>query len=102
MVNVRIDEDDVIDMLLDRLNYWTDDIVTHKLYEGYYERMVYDGCFDGMELNVMSIVDNDYVNWLDVITEEDFENYHIDDEYDERIEARYEDDDATYYLVRSC
>lgn len=89
MISVMIDEDKLIDMLLERLGFWTDDPDTLKLYEMYYENMVYGGCFDGAELDIMAIVDNDYVNWLDVISAEDFDNYNIEDENDERIVAHY-------------
>lgn len=102
MVTVRIDETDMLNLLMDRVAFWTDDDVTTTLFEMYYENMIESGCFDSMEFNVMSIVDNDYVNWLDVITEDEFENYHIEDEDDERIEARNEEDGETYYLVRCC
>lgn len=87
MVNVKIDEDTLIDMLMDRVAFWTNDSDTLDLYEQYYTNAVWGGVFDGAELDVMAIVDNDYVNWLDVITEEDFENYNIEDENDERIVA---------------
>ena len=36
-----------------------------------YESYVYGGCFDGGDFDVMSIVDNDYVNWCTVISEGD-------------------------------
>lgn len=99
---VRIDEYDALEMLMDRLKFWTDDDVTTKLYEQYYEGIISNGVFDGAEFNVMSIVDNDYVNWLDVITKEDFENYNIENDEDERIETSLVDDDVTYYLIRNC
>lgn len=68
---VNIDNDRAVDMLLERLGYWTDDITTHRLYEAMYEHYVYDGCFDGGDFDIMTIVDNDYVNWCTVITEDD-------------------------------
>lgn len=97
---VRIDNDEAYDMLMERLEFWTDDFVTTQLYSIYYENLIDSGCFDGGEFNVRSIVDNDYVNWLTVITHDEFENYHIEDESDERIEAIYEDDEERYYLLR--
>lgn len=102
MVYVGIDENDMLNMLMGRLAFWTDDDVTTKLYEQYYERMIDEGCFDGAEFNVMSIVDNDYVNWLDVVTKDDFDNYYIENENDERVMESYYDDDNNekYYLIR--
>lgn len=99
MVTVRIEEDDLLDMLMERVGFWTDDSITLELFEQYYENMVYEGCFEGAELNIMSIVDNDYVNWLDVVYEEDFDGYHIEDENDERIVAKTKDGDENVYLV---
>ena len=68
---VNIDNDRAVDMLLERLEHWTDDITTHRLYETMYENYVYGGCFDGGDFDIMAIVDNDYVNWCTVITEDD-------------------------------
>lgn len=68
---VKIDEAMAVDMLLERLEYWTDDFTTHKLYEAMYENYVWCGCFDGGEFDIMAIVDNDYVNWCTVISEGD-------------------------------
>lgn len=62
MINIKIDEYEALEMLMERLKYWTDDDVTTRLFEGMYERYLNDGCFDGAEFDVMSIVDNDYVN----------------------------------------
>lgn len=66
---VNIDNDKAVDMLLERLSYWTDDETTHKLYESMYENSVYGGVFDGEEFDIMYIVDNDYVNWCEVVSE---------------------------------
>ena len=87
MINVMIDEDDLFNMLMDRVEFWTTDSRVLDLFGQYYDNMIQAGCFDGTELNIMSIVDNDYVNWLNVISKEDFENYNIEDENDERIVA---------------
>ena len=72
-ITVEIDEDTAIEMLVDRVKYWTDDNDTIELFEQYYTNMVEGGCFDGGEFNVMSIVDNDYVNNTSITTREDFE-----------------------------
>ena len=72
MITVKIDEADLLDMLVDRVGYWTDDRDVLKLYEQYYDSMVYGGCFDGAELDINSIVDNDYVNWLTVVDREEY------------------------------
>ena len=73
MISVRINEDDLFEMLMNRLKTWTDDDDTIELFEQYYDHMVYGGGFDGAELNIMSIVDNDYVNNTFIVTREEYE-----------------------------
>lgn len=98
MIKVLIDEQDLLEMLIDRLNVWTDDKDVINLYSMYYENMINCGCFDGMELNIMVIVDNDYVNYLEVITADEFDNWDIESPEDERIEVT----DGRFYLIRTC
>ena len=66
MVTVQIDESDLLDMLVERVKYWTDEKSTVDLFAGYYQSMIDGGCFDGAYLNVSLIVDNDYNNNLSV------------------------------------
>lgn len=75
MANVVIDDSDLLDMLMERVDFWTDDPTTHALFYDMYENAIESGIFEGCELNVMSIVDNDYVNWCDVIDDGDEENF---------------------------
>ena len=63
---VKVDESLALDMLMNRVNYQTDDEEVYHLYEAMYENYVYEGVFAGGEFDVMVIVDNDYVNWCDV------------------------------------
>lgn len=111
---VNIDNDTALNMLMDRVSHWTEDITTHRLYEAMYESYVDGGVFDGGDFDVMTIVDNDYVNWCTVIAEGDeayedikklYEEQGLGDiscEYDLNhgysfIEAEYDD----CFLVRS-
>lgn len=111
---VNIDNDTVLEMLLNRLEHWTDDDTTYRLYEEMYEHYIDGGCFEGGEFDVMSIVDNDYVNWCTVISEGDEAYEDIKKLYDKEgctdisceydlnhgysfIEAEYDDS----FLVRS-
>lgn len=71
MVNVKLNEDDVVNVLIERLRYWTQNEDTIELYEQMYRDYVEGGCFDGIELDVMQIVDNDWVNWCDIIGDDD-------------------------------
>ena len=68
-VSVQIDADEMVNALVSRLSEWTEDEDVIALYEQMYENYVYGGCFGESEFDVMAIVDNDYVNWCDVICE---------------------------------
>lgn len=61
-ITVKIDEDTALDMLMDRLSVWTSDTDTIELFSDMYEKYIDDRVFDGVDFDVMVIVDNDYVN----------------------------------------
>ena len=73
MVKVNIDEDTLLELLVDRVKSWTDDEDTLELFEQYYEHAVYSGCYEGADLDIMAIVDNDYVGNTTITTREEFE-----------------------------
>ena len=98
MITVRMDEQDAIDLLVNRVEHWTDDSEIIDLFEEYYTNMVEGGCFDGADFNVMSIVDNDYVNNTSTVTREEFEKdrkEYIQNELKDRLEDLEEDDETT-------
>lgn len=68
---VNLSEETVVDMLVERLSYWTEEETTHELFRRMYTSYAESGCLEGVELDVMVIVDNDYVNYCDVISEGD-------------------------------
>lgn len=74
MVMVNIDNDTLVDMLIDRLKVWTQDNETISLYRKMYDNYCDSGVFDGSELDVNNIVDNDYVNYCNTVekSEKDF------------------------------
>lgn len=72
MVTLNIDEETLLELLIDRVKYWTDED-TLELFNQYYENQVYGGCFEGANFDVMSIVDNDYVNNLTITDRAEFE-----------------------------
>ncbi len=74
MVTVKIDDDDLLEMLVNRLDYWTDDRDIKDLYSKMYEHLIDGGCFEGAELDISVIVDNDYINYCTIIDDSD-ENY---------------------------
>ena len=99
MVTVTINEDTLLKMLLDRLEYWTSDEDVIALYRNYYEKLIDCGCFEGCELDVATIVDNDYCNNLIVLNKEDFEDYGVEGFVDDKIVTFNEEKDL--YLIRT-
>ena len=99
MVTVTIDEDILLEMFLDRLEFWTSNESVINLYRDYYKRLVYSRCFEGCTLDIISIVDNDYLDNLETISKEDFEQWDIESEIDDKIVAFNEEDDL--YLIRT-
>lgn len=87
MVTVTIDEDTLLELLLNRVRFWTSDETTINLYEDYCRGLVDSGCFENCKLDIKSIVDNDYIVNLTIITKEEFEDWDIESEGDDRIEA---------------
>ena len=83
---------------MERLEYWTTDSDVLELYEKYLQDLIFNGCFEGAELDVDLIVDNLYVNDTAVTDKEGLsEQYSIEvDDYD-KILASNEDKDL--YLV---
>lgn len=71
LVTVQMEDWQLLDMLLDRLDYWGrgDE---QDLYEQMYQKYLDSGVFETSEFDVMSIVDNDVVNYCRVITKEDY------------------------------
>lgn len=87
-VHVKIDSDDLIEMLVDRVRYWTDDKEELDVYEQYYTNMVKSGCFEDAKLDIMGTVDNDYANYLTLVYRKDYEK-----EKDEYIKENPDDTD---------
>ena len=74
MVTVKISEDQLLDMFQDRLEKalgWWGDVSNMDLHLEMYESMIEGCCFDDAELDIMSIIDNDIVNYTSVIYSDD-------------------------------
>ena len=104
-VTVEMDEDDLIDILVSRVESWTKDKTVLNLYEQMYENLVESGAFDGARINIAEIVDNDYVNYCDTIEKGDkyfeavLEAYKEDGLGD--ISTREELDDSGYSFIEA-
>lgn len=99
MITVIINEHMLLEMFLDRVEYWIEDETILDLYKDYYEELVYSGCFEGCKLDIRNIVDEDYINNLTTINKKDFKQWSIEDETDERVMASNEEKDL--YLIRT-
>lgn len=98
MINVQIDETTLLNLFMDRLEYWTTDSEVLELYEEYLQNLIYSGCFEGAGLDVSLIVDNLYINNTAVTDKEGLiKDYNIESDNCERILARNKDKDL--YLV---
>lgn len=116
-ITVKIDKNDALNMLVERVRYWTQDEKEIELFEKMYDDYIWNGCFDGGDFDIMSIVDNDWVNYTSIIRPdekdfkkllkiykeqglgdcscEDFDEYKIS-----FIEAVDDDDKPSMFLVR--
>ena len=98
MINVQINETTLLNLFMDRLNYWTTNDDVLGLYENYLKELIDCGCFEGAELDVDLIIDNLYINDTAVTNKEGLaEEYNIDVDDCDRILASNEDNDL--YLV---
>lgn len=79
---VQITGDEYLDLLINRLTVWCNDPVIIALYEEMYQRYIYEGVFENNTETVMSIVDNDWINWCDVISDKEDEWNEIKKAYD--------------------
>lgn len=70
-IEVKIEKNDALNMLVERVEYWTQDKDEIALFEKMYDDYIFNGCFDDGEFDVMSIVDNDWVNYTAIIRPED-------------------------------
>ena len=97
MITVKIDEVTLLSMLMARVETWISSPEEQQLFEDYYKQLIDSGCFEGDEFDPMIIVDNDYINNTTIINKEDFNQYNIEDEEDDRILVANKEDDL--YLI---
>ena len=98
MINVKIYETTLLNLFMDRLEYWTTNTDVLELYKEYLAGLILNGCFEGAELDVNLIVDNLYVNDTAVTDKEGLsQEYGIEVGDCDRILAS--DEDNNLYLV---
>lgn len=74
-ITVKLDKDVVLELFVNRVKFWTENELIINLYKQMYERLLDDGCFNGHELNVALIVDNDWANNCNIIDSDIKEDY---------------------------
>ena len=97
MINVKIDETTLLDLFMDRVEYWTSDDDVLELYQNYIEELINCGCFEGVELDVNMFVDNLYINDTTIMDREMLDDNDIEIDDSEKVFAKNEDKDL--YLV---
>ncbi len=97
MINIQIDETTLLNLFMDRLEWWNTDNATLALYKTYLRDLIDAGAFEGSVLDVNLIIDNLYINDTTIMDKEELtsNNIHVDD-YD-KVLARDESKDL--YLV---
>lgn len=99
MINVQIDETTLLNLFMNRLEYWTTDTDVLALYEDYLKELIDCGCFNGVELDVDLIIDNLYINETSIMDEKELLENYIDIYDSEKVLAKNEDKDL--YLVNN-
>ena len=99
MINVKVNEKTLLNLFMDRLEYWTSDDDVLVLYEDYLKELIDSGCFDGTELNVDMFVDNLYINDTTIMDREMLNDNGIEVDDSEKVLSKNEDKDL--YLVSS-
>ena len=114
IVNIKMDREDLLDLLYDRRVYWTNED-TAELFCGMYDSELEQGIFNDTVFNVKSIVDNDYINNCKVFSladnrdifnfllkEYDNNNYYLDgsNRYGLNVQIEAVSDDRQSILVK--
>lgn len=97
MINIQIDEVDLLDLLMQRMEYWTDNTQVLSLYESYLRELIDRGCFDNANLDIKVLIDNLYINDTTTMDKKELENNDIDIDDSEKVLAKDVDNDL--YLV---
>ena len=97
MINVKIDELTLLNLLMNRLEYWTSDDDVLKLYESYLKDLIDCGCFENRELDADLFIDNLYINDTTIMDKEMLGDNDIEVDDNEKVLAKNEDKDL--YLV---
>ena len=97
MINVKINEETLLNLFMDRLKYWTTDNDVLELYDDYLEELIDCGCFENSELDINLFIDNLYINDTTIMDKKILDDNDIEVDDSEKVLAKNEDKDL--YLV---
>ena len=97
MINAKINETTLLNLFMDRVEYWTSDDDVLELYQNYIEELINCGCFENSELDINLFIDNLYVNETSIMDEKELLENYINIYDSEKVLAKNEDKDL--YLV---
>lgn len=97
MIDVQINETDLLDLFMNRLEFWTSDKDVLELYKNYLSGLINNGCFEGANLEVNIIIDNLYINDTTIMDGLELASNDIDVNDCDKILAKNEE--ADLYLV---
>ena len=99
MINVKINETTLLNLFMNRVEYWTSDNDILALYEDYLKELIDSGCFNGAELDVNIFVDNLYINDTIIMDKEMLDDNEIDVDDSDKVLTKNED--KGLYLISS-
>ena len=99
MINVQINEATLLNLFMDRLEYWTSDGDVLELYENYLEELIDCGYFENSEIDINLIIDNLYINDTTIMDKEMLDDNDIEVDDSDKVLAKNEDKDL--YIVSS-
>lgn len=67
MVTIRIEESDLLEMLVERVKFWECSKTEVNLYEKMYQSEIDSGYFNDANVDVNVTVDNDIINYCNII-----------------------------------
>lgn len=97
MINVQINETTLLNLFMNRLEYWITNAEVLEVYEDYLKELIDSECFDGSELDINLIIDNLYINDTTIMDRKMLDNNDIEVDDSEKVLAKNEDKDL--YLV---
>lgn len=97
MINVKINETTLLNLFIDRLEFWTSDSDVLELYENYLKDLIDCRCFEDAELDINMFIDNLYINDTSIMDKKELLKNNTDVDDEDKVLAKNEEKDL--YLV---